>query len=94
MVMTPICPHTLGNRSVIFDNATQIHVQDLQAESELSLVMDGRIHIRKPGRSPLKIKVAEQAFYLMQSSSHSHFAIVRDKLHWGSPTIRSAKDSV
>lgn len=94
MVMTPICPHTLGNRSVIFDNATQIRVQDLQSASALSLVMDGRVHIRKPGSSPLKIKVAEKAFCLMHSPHHSHFAIVRDKLHWGSPTIRTAMDSV
>lgn len=94
MVMTPICPHTLGNRSVIFDNTTQIQVQDLQAASDLSLVMDGRTHIRKPGSSSLTIKVAEKAFCLMQSPSHSHFAIVRDKLHWGAPTIRTAMDSV
>ena len=30
IAMTPICPHTLGNRSVIFDNSSQISVAHLE----------------------------------------------------------------
>jgi hypothetical protein len=40
------------------------------------------------GNFPLQITVAKKQFRLMQKLDYSHFAIVRDKLNWGGPTIR------
>lgn len=88
IAMTPICPHTLGNRSVIFDNASEITVVSGDSETCPRITVDGRVCFEPNGNFPLTITVAETTFRLMQNPDHSHFAIVRDKLDWGDPAIR------
>lgn len=89
IAMTPICPHTLGNRSVIFDNSSVITVDNLDSGPCPRIVIDGRMRFESNHNFPLTITVAERHFRLMHNLEHSHFAIVRDKLNWGDPTIRS-----
>jgi NAD+ kinase len=88
MAMTPICPHTLGNRSVIFDNSSIIRVVHREPGPCPRITIDGRVRFKCEDNFPLEIAVAERTFRLMQNPDHSHFAIVRDKLDWGDPTIR------
>jgi NAD+ kinase len=88
IAMTPICPHTLGNRSVIFDNSSQISVVHLEPGPCPRITIDGRVRFASADNFPIEIAVAERCFRLMQHPNHSHFAIVRDKLRWGDPTIR------
>ena len=88
IAMTPICPHTLGNRSVIFDNSSQIRVSHLEPGPSPRITIDGRVRFKSEDNFPIEIAVADRSFRLMQKPDHSHFAIVRDKLHWGGPTIR------
>jgi NAD+ kinase len=88
IAMTPICPHTLGNRSVIFDNSSVITVTSGESVSCPRITVDGRVRFEPEGNFPIKITVAEKTFRLMQNPNHSHFAIVRDKLDWGDPAIR------
>lgn len=88
LAMTPICPHTLGNRSVIFDHSARITVESGESGPSHRITVDGRIRFRETGNFPIRIGVAERKFRLMQNPDHSHFAIVRDKLNWGDPAIR------
>ncbi|MGB1127654.1 MAG: NAD(+)/NADH kinase [Opitutales bacterium] len=88
IAMTPICPHTLGNRSVIFDNSSEITVASGDSGSCPRITVDGRVRFEPKGNFPVKITVAQKKFRLMQNPDHSHFAIVRDKLDWGDPAIR------
>jgi NAD+ kinase len=90
IVMTPICPHTFGNRSVIFDHSTDITVESNEPNVGPCprITIDGRVRFDDCDNFPLAITVAEQKFRLMQNPDHSHFAIVRDKLNWGGPAIR------
>lgn len=88
IAMTPICPHTLGNRSVIFDNSSEISIASGEPGPCPRITVDGRVRFEPNGNFPIKITVAEKSFRLMQNPDHSHFAIVRDKLDWGDPTIR------
>lgn len=88
VAMTPICPHTLGNRSVIFDHSSKISVTHLEPGPCPRITIDGRVSFKSEHNFPIQISVAERPFRLMQNPDHSHFAIVRDKLNWGGPTIR------
>lgn len=88
VAMTPICPHTFGNRSVIFDDSTQLCVESSQAGPCPRITIDGRIRFEENSNFPLTIQVAANKLRLMQNPDHSHFAIVRDKLNWGAPAIR------
>lgn len=88
IAMTPICPHTLGNRSVIFDNSSHISVIHREPGPCPRITIDGRVRFASEDNFPIEIAVADRTFRLMQNPDHSHFAIVRDKLDWGGPTIR------
>ena len=88
IAMTPICPHTFGNRSVIFDSSSKISVDHLEPGPCPRITIDGRVQFKSEDNFPIGIAVAEKTFRLMQNPDHSHFAIVRDKLDWGDPTIR------
>lgn len=90
IAMTPICPHTLGNRSVIFDNSTQITVTNGGEDTLPRISIDGQIQFDQAHSFPIHIVVAERKFRLMQRPGHSHFGIVRDKLNWGDPAIRDS----
>lgn len=92
MAMTPICPHTFGNRSVIFDNSTLLTVESSQAGACPRIWIDGQARFPDANNFPLRITVSEQQLRLMQNPEHSHFAIVRDKLNWGAPAIREPAD--
>ena len=88
IAMTPICPHTFGNRSVIFDHSTRIKIQNGETGPCPRITIDGRAHFNSDSNFPIQVTVAEKKFRLMQNPDHSHFAIVRDKLNWGGPAIR------
>lgn len=88
IAMTPICPHTLGNRSVIFDSSSEITVNQQTPGPSPRIIIDGRLRFKTDDNFPIQITVADRSFRLMQNPDHSHFAIVRDKLDWGDPTIR------
>lgn len=88
IAMTPICPHTLGNRSVIFDSKTPIEVSfdDLPAAPSVSI--DGKKHFQEDSLSSISIQLAKERFLLIHNQTNTHFSIVRDKLNWGDPTVR------
>ena len=88
-VMTPICPHTLGNRSVIFGTATEIVVENLDAENGPKLSLDGRPSFAGSKLYPLKVEIAERTLKLVQKPDYAPFRIVREKLKWGDPAIPS-----
>ncbi len=88
IAMTPFCPHTLANRSVIFDNSSQISVAHLEPGPCPRITIDGRVRFPSEDNFPIEIAVADRSFRLMQNPDHSHFAIIRDKLRWGNPTIQ------
>ncbi len=81
--MTPICPHTLSNRSVIFAASTELSINCRQHSREASLSADGQsIVTDTSGIFPLRVRKSVQRFPLMQFSEVEHFAVVRNKLKW------------
>lgn len=82
IVMTPICPHTLSNRAIIFRDSVRLRVINRSANSHLFVAVDGRRNLRSKGNLPIEIAVARQRLPLAQRPDYSHFAIVRRKLMW------------
>ena len=88
IAMTPICPHTLGNRSVIFDTKTPIEVSFDNLPDAPLVSIDGKKHFKKESLNSIRIQLAKERFPLIQNQANTHFSIVRDKLNWGDPTVR------
>jgi NAD+ kinase len=82
IAVTPICPHTLSNRALIFRAGTRLRVRNLGADAHLVVTADGRpLRAPAPGQD-LVLTLSSYRLKLVQQADHSHFAIVRAKLKW------------
>lgn len=82
IAMTPICPHTLSNRSIVFPDQTTIHVENIGHNTTPQIMVDGRLFSEKQDAFPLSVCVAPQTLQLIQPLDYHHFATIRNKLAW------------
>lgn len=82
IAMTPICPHTLSNRSIIFRDEVKLLVHNRNEHSRLLVAMDGQRNLKVCETSPVEITIAKQRLPLVQRLDYSHFTVVRTKLKW------------
>lgn len=82
IALTPICPHTLSNRSIIFRDEVKIQVYNRNEHSRLLVAMDGQRNLKVCETSPVEITISKQRLPLVQRLDYSHFAVVRTKLKW------------
>ncbi len=82
IAMTPICPHTLSNRSIIFRENVKLRVFNRSDDSRLLVAMDGQRNLKVSARSPVEISMAQLRLPLAQRADYSHFSVVRTKLKW------------
>lgn len=87
IAMTPICPHTLSNRSIIFREGVKLRVYNCSEDSRLLVAMDGQRNLKVSARSPVEIRVAKCRLPLAQRPGYSHFSVVRTKLKWSGGVI-------
>jgi NAD+ kinase len=80
--MTPVCPHTLSNRSIIFRNDVKLRIFNRSASSRLLVAMDGQRNLTFCQGSPVEISIAPLKLALVQRVDYSHFAVIRTKLQW------------
>ena len=78
IAMTPICPHTLSNRSIIFRENVRLRVFNRSPTARLLVAMDGQRNLQVGAQSPVEISVAQ----LRLPADYSHFSVVRTKLKW------------
>lgn len=83
LTMTPICPHTLTNRSVVFPHAARLKVELLQSAGQPLLTLDGSACFHGQHFFPFEVGIADQSLLLLQPHAYSHFRILRNKLKWG-----------
>ena len=82
IAMTPICPHTLSNRSIIFRENVRLRVFNRSPTARLLVAMDGQRNLQVGAQSPVEISVAQLRLPLAQRADYSHFSVVRTKLKW------------
>ena len=82
IAMTPICPHTLSNRSIIFRDNVRIRVLNRSPASRLLVALDGQRSLGVHSDESVRISVAKLRVPLAQHVGYSHFSVVRAKLKW------------
>lgn len=82
IAMTPICPHTLSNRTIIFRDDVKLEVYNRSHESRLLVAMDGQRNAAVTEGSPIEIRISQLALSLVQRRDYSHFEVMRAKLKW------------
>jgi NAD+ kinase len=82
IALTPICPHTLSNRSIIFRAEVRLAVRNLSPGITLQVTVDGQRDYHVNGNQVITITHAAERLPLVQRRDHDHFAVVRTKLKW------------
>jgi NAD+ kinase len=80
--LTPICPHTLSNRSLIIPNESTIQVKVVTEKLETILSADGQVVTELQSGDVLTIRRAKRAVRLMHLEGSSFCETLRRKLHW------------
>ena len=82
IAMTPICPHTLSNRSIVFRHDVRLQVRNRSGHAKLLVAMDGQRNLVSCADAAVEISLSRRKLPLIQRSDYSHFAVVRTKLDW------------
>ncbi len=84
IIVSPICPHTLASRPIIFLENDKLKVRvESTGERDAVLTADGQVaRPVKSGKSVI-VEKAEYSVNLVRFPESSFYEILRKKLHWG-----------
>jgi NAD+ kinase len=85
--LTPICPHTLSNRSVIVSLGSTVCVKVLSQRVETILTADGQRTIPLETGDVIKIRRSQLTVRLLHLAGSSFFETLRRKLNWSGSSV-------
>jgi NAD+ kinase len=80
--LTPVCPHTLSNRSLILPLSSRIDVDVLNSNPATVLSADGQLLAELSAGDRITLRRSRQTVRLMHLKGSSFFETLRVKLHW------------
>jgi NAD+ kinase len=82
-VITPICPHSLSQRSLVLsdDSTVELSSQDPEC-GPMIFTVDGRDNIHIEPGDRVEVKKAARSFLLLRLEGRSFYDALRQKLHW------------
>ncbi|TAE77564.1 MAG: NAD(+)/NADH kinase [Verrucomicrobia bacterium] len=82
-VITPICPHTLSQRSLVVGDDTLVELAPENAdEAPMLFTVDGRDCVTIHHGDRIEVRKAGQFLNLLRLRGHSFYEAVRQKLNW------------
>ncbi len=85
--ITPICPHTLTNRSVIISDDARVEVRLCDQQDEIYLTVDGQQAIAMKAQDWVRIQRAKKTLPLAMMPDLPFFELARRKLKWSGNTL-------
>jgi NAD+ kinase len=82
LALTPICPHTLSNRSLILPLTATIGVKIISPKPATILSSDGQVISELASGDKIMIRRARRTVRLMHLAGSSFCETLRCKLHW------------
>jgi len=85
LIMTPICPISLSNRSILLpDNKPiTIHIQtERDIDNDIALTIDGQIHFLLKYGDHIKISKSSQKLSLIRMQKEGYYKNLRTKIGW------------
>jgi len=83
VVLTPICPHALTHRPVVFPDRAEIEVEVDTRGGEVALTVDGQEGLALRDGDRVRLRRSEHPVRLVSSPIRSRYEILRAKLRWG-----------
>ena len=82
LVLVPVAPHALSNRPIAVSDSVTITVTLLKGKDAV-VHCDGQNNFPLGERDRITIRRAAYSVRLLHPADHDHFAMLRQKLHWG-----------
>lgn len=82
IALVPICPHTLSNRPFAISSASRVEITLMHAE-DARVHFDGQLHTDLHPGDKVVVQRLDKTVTLLHPRGHSHYAMLREKLHWG-----------
>jgi len=83
LIVSPICPHTLASRTILFSEKETLKVTVELDSREAGLTIDGQVAFHLKSGSSVLIRKANHSVNLVKLRDRSFYEILRTKLHWG-----------
>ena len=87
LTITPICPHTLSNRSVIVPLDSVVQVTVISERVETMLTADGQVQTPLNTGDFVQLRKSKFAVRLLRLRGSSFFQTLRQKLHWSGSNV-------
>lgn len=84
LVLSPICPFTLTNRSIVIPDKSLIQVELATQSENVRVTFDGQEGCDMLQGDTLEVKKAQTSIQLIQAPGKNYYQTLRNKLHWGS----------
>jgi len=79
--LTPICPHSLTQRPVVFPGEFSIEMK--APKDKALIIIDGQDKYELEAQESLHIKLASNKVKLIHKEEFNYFNVLKDKLRWG-----------
>lgn len=87
LLLVPVAPHALSNRPIVIADGSQI-VVTVERGKEAAVHSDGQSHHPLAEGERVRVRRASHAARFLHPRGHDHFAMLREKLHWGTSPER------
>lgn len=85
MVLVPICPHSLNNRPIVINEASEISiVVHTNTYAQAQITCDGQVNFALTPGDRVHIRRKAKRLRLIHPPGYDYFEILRRKFHWGS----------
>jgi len=85
--VTPICPHVLTNRSLVFSDGSTIAVSPRENQGEIFVTVDGLQSMAISSGDMVYVRKAKQCVSLAVLPGVSFFEVLRQKLKWSGTAL-------
>lgn len=83
VLITPICPHALSNRPLVIPASLEVTVVVADGNDGVYLTLDGQQGLPLGTNQPVRVRVADEALWIVRAPQTSFFSILHRKLKWG-----------
>jgi NAD+ kinase len=81
-VLTPICPHTISNRPIVFMPHNEVQIQYLSEHDPVEITFDGISRFSLKTGEVFQVKKSKRTFKLVNILRRDYFSTLRTKLGW------------
>jgi NAD+ kinase len=87
VIVTPICPHALSNRSVIAGADSVVKCLIVDGAGQLMMTVDGQVQVRMQVGDELEVRKSARTVQLVTPVGQTYFDVLRQKLKWSGANV-------